>query len=147
VAKTDGTVFTGVLLEQSPEGALIFADSQGRLISVKTDEIAERKPQTTSIMPDNLPRLMTTQEFRDLLAYLAKGITGGTEGKTEKTPLKRDRNHVTPRRTPLRRVPYSFPRSPWEYRLPRSAWSAQALGRRSVPNGIPAQSAGTRLNH
>jgi putative membrane-bound dehydrogenase-like protein len=77
VAKTGGTVFTGILLEQSPEGALIFADSQGRLITVKAAEIAERKPQTTSIMPDNLARLMTLQEFRDLLAYLGKKITGG----------------------------------------------------------------------
>ena len=66
VARTDGTVFTGILLEQSPEGALVFADSQGRLIAVKADEIAERKPQTTSIMPDNLARPMTLQEFRDL---------------------------------------------------------------------------------
>ena len=72
VAKTDGTVFTGILLDQSPEGALTFADSQGRLIAVKTAEIAERKPQTTSIMPDNLAHLMTVQEFRDLLAYLGK---------------------------------------------------------------------------
>jgi len=75
VAKTDGTVFTGILLDQSPEGTLIFADAQGRLIAVKADEIAERKPQTTSIMPDNLARLMTLQEFRDLLAYLGKRIS------------------------------------------------------------------------
>ena len=54
VARTNGTVFTGILLDQTPEGSLVFADSQGRLIAVKTDEIAERKPQTTSIMPDNL---------------------------------------------------------------------------------------------
>jgi putative membrane-bound dehydrogenase-like protein len=88
VAKTDGTVFTGILLDQSPEGALTFADSQGRQITVKTGEIADRKPQTTSIMPDNLVRLMTLQEFRDLLAYLGKRFTegnAGNEGKTEKT--------------------------------------------------------------
>ena len=57
VARTDGTVFTGILLEQSPDGTLVFADSEGRRIAVKPDEIAERKPQTTSIMPDNLPQL------------------------------------------------------------------------------------------
>ncbi len=90
VARTDGTVFTGILLDQSPEGALIFADSQGRLITVKAGEIAERKPQTTSIMPDNLARLMTLQEFRDLLAYLGKRFTEGNEGnegKTQKTDI------------------------------------------------------------
>ena len=30
VARNDGTVFSGILLEQSPEGELIFADPQGR---------------------------------------------------------------------------------------------------------------------
>ncbi len=72
VAKTDGTVFSGILLEQSPEGALVFADSQGRRITVKSDEIAERKPQTTSIMPEDLVTTMTIQEFRDLLAFLGR---------------------------------------------------------------------------
>ena len=70
VARTNGTVFTGILLEQTPEGSLVFADSQGRLIAVKADEIAERKPQTTSIMPDNLVQTMTLQDFRDLVAFL-----------------------------------------------------------------------------
>jgi putative membrane-bound dehydrogenase-like protein len=70
VARTDGTVFTGILLEQSPEGSLIFADAQGRLTAVKAGEIAERKPQTISIMPDHLTQTMTLQDFRDLLAFL-----------------------------------------------------------------------------
>ena len=70
VARTDGTLFTGILLEQSPDGSLVFGDSEGRRIIVKPDEIAERKPQKTSIMPDDLPRLMTAQEMRDLIAFL-----------------------------------------------------------------------------
>ena len=72
VARTDGTIFTGILLEQSPEGVLVFADSQGQRIAVKSDEIAERKPQTTSIMPDDLVTTMTIQEFRDLVAFLSR---------------------------------------------------------------------------
>jgi putative heme-binding domain-containing protein len=72
VARTDGTIFTGILLEQAPDGTLIFADSEGRRIPVKPDEIAERKPQKTSIMPDDLPRTMTLQELRDLLAFLGQ---------------------------------------------------------------------------
>lgn len=70
VARTNGTVFTGILLEQSPDGSLVFADAQGRLTAVKADEVAERKPQTTSIMPDNLIETMTLQDFRDLVAFL-----------------------------------------------------------------------------
>jgi len=61
---------TGVLLEESPEGALILADSQGRRITIKADEISERKPQATSIMPADLLKMMTVQEFRDLIAFL-----------------------------------------------------------------------------
>jgi putative membrane-bound dehydrogenase-like protein len=72
VARTDGTVFTGILLEQSPEGSLVFADTQGRMTAVRADEIAERKPQTTSIMPDNLIQTMTLQDFRDLVAFLSR---------------------------------------------------------------------------
>jgi putative membrane-bound dehydrogenase-like protein len=72
VARTDGTVLTGILLEQAPDGTLIFADSEGRRIPVKSDEIAERKPQKTSIMPDDLPRTMTLQELRDLMAFLSE---------------------------------------------------------------------------
>jgi putative membrane-bound dehydrogenase-like protein len=72
VARIDGTVFNGILLEQSPEGQLVFADSQGRRIAVKAGDIAERKPQTISIMPDDLPRTMTIQEMRDVLAFLSR---------------------------------------------------------------------------
>jgi putative membrane-bound dehydrogenase-like protein len=70
VARTDGTVFTGILLEQSPEGAQVYADSAGRSIVDKPDELAERKPLTISIMPEDLAQTMTIQDFRDLLAFL-----------------------------------------------------------------------------
>ena len=70
VARTNGTVLTGIILEQTPEGSLVFADSQGRLTAVGADEIADRKPQTTSIMPDNLAQIVTLQDFRDLVAFL-----------------------------------------------------------------------------
>jgi putative heme-binding domain-containing protein len=70
VARTDGTVFTGVLVGESPEGTLSFADADGRFLDVKPSGIEERKPQTTSIMPDNVAQTLTSQEFRDLVAFL-----------------------------------------------------------------------------
>ncbi len=70
IARTDGTVFSGILLEQNPDGSLVFADTQGRITRVGSDEIAERKPQGASIMPDHLEKTMTLQEFRDVLAFL-----------------------------------------------------------------------------
>ncbi|MGO8901938.1 MAG: hypothetical protein ACLQU5_26865 [Isosphaeraceae bacterium] len=48
----------------------MFADSEGRLLDVKPSEIEERKPQATSIMPDNVAQALTSQEFRDLVAFL-----------------------------------------------------------------------------
>ena len=70
VARTDGTVFTGVLVAESPDGTLTFADADGRLKTVNSSDIEERKPQPTSIMPDNLAQSLTLQEFRDLTAFL-----------------------------------------------------------------------------
>jgi hypothetical protein len=70
VARTNGTVLTGVIFEQTPEGSLVFADAQGKLTAIGADEIVKRKPQTTSIMPDNLAQTMTLQDFRDLVAFL-----------------------------------------------------------------------------
>jgi putative membrane-bound dehydrogenase-like protein len=72
VARNDGTVFSGILLEQSPEGNLVFADSLGHRIQVKSGDVAERKPQAISIMPEDLARSMTQQEMRDVLAFLLR---------------------------------------------------------------------------
>ncbi len=72
VARADGTIFSGILLEQSTEGDIVFGDSEGRRITVKSEDIAERKQQTTSIMPEELPNSMTIQEFRDLIAFLSR---------------------------------------------------------------------------
>jgi putative membrane-bound dehydrogenase-like protein len=76
VARTDGTVFTGVLLGETPEGALRFADSEGHTINVKKDEIEERKLQPVSIMPDDVGATLTLQEFRDLIAFLLEKRSG-----------------------------------------------------------------------
>ncbi|MGC8642465.1 MAG: PVC-type heme-binding CxxCH protein [Isosphaeraceae bacterium] len=73
VARTDGTVFSGVLLGESSEGMLMFADGDGKRIDVKPSEIDERKPQPTSIMPDNVTQTLSPREFRDLLAFLLAG--------------------------------------------------------------------------
>jgi putative membrane-bound dehydrogenase-like protein len=70
IAKTDGTLLSGLLVEESPAGDQIYVDSLGNRFTVKSSEIAERKPQATSIMPDHLALLMTIAELRDLVAYL-----------------------------------------------------------------------------
>lgn len=73
VARTDGTVFNGILLVESQDGKQSYADDQGRIIVVPSSEIENRRPQPTSIMPDNVAQTLTVQEFRDLVAFLLVG--------------------------------------------------------------------------
>jgi putative membrane-bound dehydrogenase-like protein len=70
IAKNDGTVATGLLVEETPEGDQVFVDSQGKPFRIKSSDIAERRPQTSSIMPADLHRSMTLGELRDLFAFL-----------------------------------------------------------------------------
>jgi putative membrane-bound dehydrogenase-like protein len=71
VARTDGTVFSGVFVGASSDGLLTYVNTAGETIAVPSSEIEDRKPQSVSIMPENLAELMTPQEFRDLLAFLS----------------------------------------------------------------------------
>jgi putative membrane-bound dehydrogenase-like protein len=70
LAKTDGTVSTGLLVDEAPTGDQVYVDAQGLRFALKPSEIADRRPQNTSIMPADLHRSMTTGEFRDLIAFL-----------------------------------------------------------------------------
>jgi hypothetical protein len=46
-------------------------DAEGKAVRLNRLDVEERTALPTSIMPDNLHTLMTPEEFRDLLAYLA----------------------------------------------------------------------------
>lgn len=70
VATTDGRQFQGVLVDEEPTGAQTYADQQGKFIKLEPQEIASRRAQPVSIMPEGLAGQMTLQEFRDLLAFL-----------------------------------------------------------------------------
>ncbi len=69
VATTDGNVFFGMIARQDTE-ALVLRDSAGTEARVRRDRIREMKRGAASIMPEGLERNLTTEEFRDLLAYL-----------------------------------------------------------------------------
>jgi len=69
VQKEDGTVTTGVLVDERGETQR-YADAQGKMVPVNRSEITDRKPLSTSIMPDRLTDQLTDQELRDLMAYL-----------------------------------------------------------------------------
>jgi len=76
VATTDGRSLNGVVVHEEATGEQTYADQDGKLTVLKPSEIETRKPLATSIMPEGLPRQMTVQEFRDLLAFLRAGGEG-----------------------------------------------------------------------
>ena len=68
----NGLTMTGMLVSEGPGELETYSDNAGKIFHLQHDDIAQRIPLTTSIMPEGLPDLLTTQEFRDLLAYLMK---------------------------------------------------------------------------
>lgn len=65
----DGKVKNGMLLHTYLD-EYTYLDKNGNRFKVKTGDLAEQRPLTTSIMPDGLIDRLTDQEVRDLLAYL-----------------------------------------------------------------------------
>ncbi len=70
---TDGRSLTGMLLGINADDSERYADPTGKVFSLKPITIESRKPLTNSLMPENLQKQMTVQEFRDLLAFLQHG--------------------------------------------------------------------------
>jgi len=68
----DGKSRTGMIVEEKFDSTIVIADAEGKLETIPRLDIEDRQAAKTSIMPDNLPALMTRQEFRDLLAYLVE---------------------------------------------------------------------------
>ncbi len=68
----DGRALTGQLVSEGPGDLETYADTTGKLFVLKPDQIDQRTPLATSIMPEGLADSLTTQEFRDLLAYLTQ---------------------------------------------------------------------------
>jgi putative membrane-bound dehydrogenase-like protein len=70
ITTRDGKVRTGMIVDEGPNSTLTLADSQGKLEVIHRTQVEERHAVPTSIMPSNLPDLMTQQEFLDLVAFL-----------------------------------------------------------------------------
>ncbi len=66
----DGRTMSGMLVTEDQGGVQTYADTNGKLFILRPEEIADRRPMTTSIMPEGLADTLTPQEFRDLLAFL-----------------------------------------------------------------------------
>jgi len=67
---TQSGVRTGIVLGEDPDGSIRLADSNGLVEALPREAILERSLSQTSLMPENLARLLTPGELRDLLAFL-----------------------------------------------------------------------------
>jgi putative membrane-bound dehydrogenase-like protein len=72
ITTRDGKVHTGVIVDEGPESTVTLADAQGKLETLRRQDIEGRVASRTSLMPDNLHEQMTPQEFLDLIAYLCE---------------------------------------------------------------------------
>ena len=70
VIGVDGKTLTGMLVKEEATGEQTYADSNGALFRFGAHDLAARRIQPTSIMPEGLSQQLTVQEFRDLAAFL-----------------------------------------------------------------------------
>ena len=69
VARTDGTVVTGVLKSEDDK-AIRLMTAEAKLIEVPKADVEERK-RGASAMPEDLHKKLTKAELRDLVEFLA----------------------------------------------------------------------------
>ena len=69
ILTADGGVLSGIVKQETTDRVDLMT-AEGKLLSIKKDEIEERKPGK-SPMPEDLVKHLTKFELRDLIAYLA----------------------------------------------------------------------------
>jgi putative heme-binding domain-containing protein len=80
VATRDGRVFSGLIVDQSPE-TITLRDGKGVRSQVARSEIDELKESNVSLMPDALYKEFSPQELRDLFSFLQCEAQPGREGQ------------------------------------------------------------------
>jgi putative heme-binding domain-containing protein len=70
VETKSGVEFTGVL-KQTTNGDLQLMGADGKLVSIATTDIKEKRGSSVSLMPEGLQALLSLKEFTDLIEYLA----------------------------------------------------------------------------
>jgi putative heme-binding domain-containing protein len=69
VVTSEGKVAGGVIARQD-DRVVVLRDASGAEVRLPRESIESITSQEKSLMPEGLPRAMTREEFRDLLAYL-----------------------------------------------------------------------------
>ena len=70
VETRDGTEFQGIL-KQASDSELQIMGADGKLVSIKSSEIKERRGSILSLMPEGLETGLSLAEFADVIEYLA----------------------------------------------------------------------------
>jgi len=70
IETTAGKTHTGFILEDNRNGQIKLGTPAGEVIVLDEYDIETREPSKTSVMPEKLHQQMTSQELRDLLAFL-----------------------------------------------------------------------------
>ena len=66
----DGSTKVGLFVGGTNRNTQAFVDPNGQQFEVRPEDVEDRKPAKTSIMPAELVDALTDQEFRDLVAFL-----------------------------------------------------------------------------
>jgi putative heme-binding domain-containing protein len=69
IVATDGRIISGLALREEGQ-ILVLADAQGKELRVAREEIEQRTVNSQSLMPSNVPDLVSEPDFVHLLGYL-----------------------------------------------------------------------------
>jgi putative membrane-bound dehydrogenase-like protein len=69
ISTDTGNVLSGIVVSETAS-EILLKDAKGILHSIEPKSIEERKKQEVSLMPANLPTLLSQQDLVDLVAYL-----------------------------------------------------------------------------
>jgi putative heme-binding domain-containing protein len=70
----DGKTYTGLRLPKpGDDGQEDYADVNGKLFTLASSAIEDRRVASTSIMPENLQATLSIEDLRDLVTFLAAG--------------------------------------------------------------------------
>lgn len=85
----DGRFVTGVVKKEGPDFVEV-GDPTGKIQRLAKAEVAERVPQTTSMMPGNFGEVLTVKDFHDIVAYLQtlKGEPAKGEAKPKEEAMR-----------------------------------------------------------
>jgi putative heme-binding domain-containing protein len=74
VATTDGRVFSGLLVAESPT-SLTVRQAEGKEQAILRKDVDQVRAMSVSLMPEDLPKTVTPRDLADLLAWLRRPPT------------------------------------------------------------------------